>query len=237
MRCLDKNEILALEKFLVEDSDEVIGITLHLGMSTSNGEYTAPETIKEFTKEALAGGDLIPMDEARTLCALVGNRLYYRDVYGHAGSIAPETTFLYHCNATKRYLYGRIIVLYSESIEKLPDEEILSLKTILVKDNKRVSGITIERGHMGLGGSNRSGFSSTSEREYTIQQLSGSEPIWVMKSEICALVNDVLYFRCDDEDGKKRVYTMDYREEKRTMAGDSIAYDTVSAARVVLLLK
>lgn len=106
-----------------------------------------------------------------------------------------------------------------------------------MKDNKRVSGIRIERGHMGLGGSNRSGFCSTSEREYTIQQLSGSEPIWVMKSEICALVNDMLYFRCDDEDGKKRVYTLDYREQTCMMVGDSIAYDTASAARVVLLLK
>ena len=237
MKRLEKHEVLGLEKFLVEDSDEVIGITLHLGMSMSNGEYTAPETIKEFTKEALAGGDLIPLDELRTLCALVGNRLYYRDVYGHVGSIAPETTFMYHCNATKRYLYGRIIVLYSESIEKLPDEEILSRKTILVKDNKRVSGIQIERGHMGLGGTNRSGFSATSEREYTAQQLSGSEPIWVMKSEICALVNDVLYFRCDDGDGKKRVYTLDHREEGRMMVGEGIAYDTASAARVVLLLK
>lgn len=237
MRRLDKDEILALEKFLVEDSDEVVGIEIYKGLSLSSDSCSNPTQIIKYAVTDLAGGELIALDECRTLCAVVGNTLYYRDIYGNAKGLGPETNFEYFSTPDRKSFAELVKVLYTDSADKLPDEEILSLKTILVKDNKRVSGIRIERGHTGLGGTNRSGFSATSEREYTIQQLSGREPIWVMKSEICALVNDVLYFRCDDGDGNKRVYTSNHREEGRMMAGEGIAYDTASAARVVLLLK
>lgn len=121
-------------------------------------------------------------------------------------------------------------------MKRLSNEEILSRKTILVKDNQRVVGVKIARGYWGMGGTNCSGFSTKSVTEYSAENLSGMEPIWIVGSEICALVNDVLYFRCE-ADGEKRVYTLDHREESRMMVGDSIAYDTASAARVVLLLK
>lgn len=92
---------------------------------------------------------------------------------------------------------------------------------------------------MGVGGSNRSGFRENISQwhQYPLDALSGREPIRVRKSEICALVNDVLYFRCEDENGQKRVYTMNFRNKEITMSGDSIAYDTVSATRVSLILK
>ena len=122
-------------------------------------------------------------------------------------------------------------------MKRLEKDEILGLEKFLAEDNDKVVGLKILRGHMGLGGTNRSGFCATSESVYTIQQLSGSEPIWVMNSEICALVSDVLYFRCDGENGEKRVYTLDERERGFIMVGGGIAYDTASATRVVLLLK
>ena len=55
-------------------------------------------------------------------------------------------------------------------------------------------------------------------------------------SEICALVNDVLYFRCKDH-GNMRIHTLDWTEGERLYRGDSVGYDTVSAEKVVLLLK
>ncbi len=122
-------------------------------------------------------------------------------------------------------------------MSRLSDREVIELKKFLAEDNDHVVGVKILSGHMGLGGTNRSGFSATSEREYIIQQLSDSEPIWVMKSEICALVNDVLYFRCDGENGEKRVYTLGDKETGFIMVGEGIAYDTAAAVRVTLLLK
>lgn len=119
-------------------------------------------------------------------------------------------------------------------MNRLSDEEILSLKTFLVKDNPQVTGIKILRGYRGIGGSNRSGFQTTEIEEYPLGQLSDGATIRVVGSEICALVNDVLYFRCN-ADGKMTVYTQDLTDASRSYCGESIAYDTVSAARVILL--
>lgn len=113
------------------------------------------------------------------------------------------------------------------------DVEIDSLKTVLVESNERVVGIKITRGYMGCGGTNLSDFSAESTRVYTADELNGSEPIAVNKTEICALINDVLYFRCHNGDGT----TLDLKEKERTYRGESMAYDTVSATKVELLLK
>lgn len=121
-------------------------------------------------------------------------------------------------------------------MRQLSDCEVLKLRKFMAEDNDKVVGVKILRGYMGVGGSNSSGFQLVRVQEYPIEQLNEREPIWVVGSEICALVNDVLYFRCE-ADGEKRVYTLDHREETRMMVGDSIAYDTASAARVVLILK
>lgn len=238
MRYLECNEVLGLEKFLVDDNDEAIGIEVHLGIRICNNEFTEPETIKKFSIEELANGDLIEIPD-RTLCALVGDRIYYRDIHNNVNHISPESVFGYDCDSTKRHLAVRVKVHFDDQIVILPDEEILSLKTILVKDNKRVVGVEIVGGCMGMGGSNRSGFRENISQwhQYPLDALSGREPIRVRESEICALVNDVLYFRCEDKNGKKRVYTMNFREKEITMSGDSIAYDTVSATRVSLILK
>lgn len=238
MRYLETNEVLGLEKFLVDDNVEAIGIEVHLGIRISNHELTEPETIKKFSIEELADGELIEIPD-RTLCALVGDRIYYRDIYNNVRYIYPESSFGYNCGSTKRFLALRVKVLFDDQIVILPDEEILSLKTILVKDNKHVDGVEIEGGCMGVGGSNCSGFREYigQGHRYSLDELNGREPIRVSKSEICALVNDVLYFRCEEENGKKRVYTMNFREKEIMMSGDSIAYDTVSATRVSFLRK
>ena len=55
-----------------------------------------------------------------------------------------------------------------------------------------------------------------------------------MNSQICALVNDTLYLRYKD-DNEMKVYTIN--STGRTMTGDSVAYDTVAAVRISLLLK
>ena len=234
MRRLDKDEIFALEKFLVEDSDEVIGIEIYKGLSASSSSSSEPKEIIKYAIADLAGGDLIALDECRTLCAVVGNRLYYRDIYGNARALGSETNFEYFSTSDRSYYAEIIKVLYASSATKLPDEEILSLKAILVKDNKQVVGVRIARGYMGVGGSNRSGFQEAHCYEYTIEQLDGMEPFRVMNSQICALVNDTLYLRYKD-DNEMKVYTIDFTG--RTMTGDSVAYDTVTAVRISLLLK
>ena len=234
MRRLDKDEILALEKFLVEDSDEVIGIEIYKGLSASSSGSSEPKEIIKYAIADLAGGDLITLDECRTLCAVVGNQLYYRDIYGNARALEAETNFQYFSKADRSYYAEIIKVLYAGSATKLPDEEILSLKAILVKDNKQIVGVRIAYGYMGVGGSNRSGFQETHCYEYTIEQLDGMEPFRVMNSQICALVNDTLYLRYKD-DNEMKVYTIN--STGRTMTGDSVAYDTVAAVRISLLLK
>ena len=120
-------------------------------------------------------------------------------------------------------------------MRRLDENEVFALEKILVKDNKHVVGVRIAHGYMGVGGTNRSGFEAESIREYTIEQLSEREPFWVTGSEICAVVDDVLYFRHEDRDGSKRVYTLDCNQKSYMMLGDGVAYDTVSAVRVVLL--
>ena len=127
-------------------------------------------------------------------------------------------------------------ILCKQTIDTLPCEDIFQLEKILVKDNKHVVGVQIAHGYMGMGGSNRSDFEAESTKAYTIAQLSEKEPILVTGAEICAVVNDVLYFRRKEKSGKKQVYTLDYTEKERTLTGDCIAYDTVAVTNVVLLL-
>lgn len=115
----------------------------------------------------------------------------------------------------------------------LEKEEILELQRILVQGNERVVGVRIAHGYMGVGGSNSSGFQETHCYEYTVEQFDGMEPFRIMGSEICALVNDMLYVRYKDGNEMK-VYTIDYYG--CTMTGDSVAYDTVTAVRIRLLL-
>ncbi len=119
---------------------------------------------------------------------------------------------------------------------RITEEELCSLKTILVQSNERVIGIQIARGYMGSGGTNHSDFSTESTTTYTAEELNGKEPIPVNKSEICALVNDVLYFRCKNN-GELHTFTLDRETSEQLYSGDTIAYDTVCATKVMLLLK
>jgi len=121
----------------------------------------------------------------------------------------------------------------------LTNEEVLALKSFLVRDNERVTRIVVERGYMGLGGSNRSGFCADSERTriYDVEWLNGKETIWVSGDEICALVNDVLYLRYTNKDGERKVWTVSHEKDSATLIGEEIAYDTVSAERIELIIK
>ena len=54
---------------------------------------------------------------------------------------------------------------------------------------------------------------------------------------MCALVNDVLYFRYKDSDGNMHAYNLDYRKRTTLIRGDEVAYDTIAATEVYLIMK
>ena len=120
----------------------------------------------------------------------------------------------------------------------LSESEVLALDRILVKNSSNVSGVQIERGYMGLGGSNTSGFSADSDQTvvYTADQLSDHPLITVDGDVICALENDVLYLKYK-RDGVYRVFTLSREKPSTTSHGREIAYDTVEAARISLNFK
>ena len=109
----------------------------------------------------------------------------------------------------------------------------------MVRDNKRVRAVRIMPGYMGIGGSNTSGFSSDSERirDYPLEYLKNNEFIWVQGVSVRALVDDVLYFCREGTDGNNKVFTLNYRERDTIFRGEGVAYDTIAATEVVLLLK
>lgn len=236
MRDLSDCEVASLERFLVEDNEEAVGISIGSGITHSNGVYSEPAAVRSLSLEELAGGELI-QTENLTLCALVGDRLYFRYRNGRVGVIATDDSFDYITQPDRRRLYENIQIVFNTPIVTLPEEQILSRKTILVKNNKRVVGVRILRGSRGIGGSNTSGFCADRGITYTPEELSEHAPIWVEGAEICALANDVLHLRYQNKDGEQRVFTLDYRKRSYTSIGEGIAYDTVSATKVILLLK
>lgn len=238
MRYLSWDEVLGLEKFLAEDNDEAIGIEIHTGLyDLTTADYGQPDAVKRISLDELAGGDFVKLGN-KTLCAVVCNRLYYKDgrdfVYNTGTSVAYHGKRRGNCDE-----YERAVISFNCPIVPLPKEEVLALEKFLVKDNKRVIGVRIMPGYMGIGGSNTSGFSADSEKEryYTLEQLSACGCIWVEGVAICALVNDVLHFRYTTSKGEKGMYTLDYRERDYIIRGDGIAYDTISATEVILILK
>ena len=74
-------------------------------------------------------------------------------------------------------------------------------------------------------------------RKGFIHELGAKKPFRVEDDVLCALVNDVLYIRYRKRDGEMRVYPLDHRKRSLVTSGDEIAYDTVSATRITLLLK
>jgi len=245
MRYLSWDDVLGLEKFLVEDNDEAIGMEIHTGIFDHTEEdgvivgYNRPDKVIKISFEELAGGDFITLgDGSITLCAVVCNRLYYKDRRGWVYNTGTYAVYhgKYH---GQNYEYERAVISFNCPIVPLPKDEILALDKFLVRDNKRVVGVRIIPGYMGIGGSNTSGFSSNDEkiRDYSLESLSTHDFIWAEGIAICALVNDVLHFRYTRSDGEVRTYTLDYRERDHIIRGDGIAYDTITATEVVLLLK
>lgn len=227
-----------LEKFLVEDNDEIIGIEIHVGKDWRNG-YSEPDSVVTYSLEELSGGEFIEMGDV-ILCAVVGDTLYYKDKkYNTAGWTSLEYVYRGVSKDTGDYMYARAMLSYNCPLVILPEEEIVPLDKILVRDNKRVKSVRFLPGYCGVGGSNTSDFSSDFDRkyEYTPEELDGNSPLWIHGIEVCALVNDVLYFRYKGRDGNMHAYTLDYRKRTTLIRGDEVAYDTIAATEVYLIMK
>ncbi len=235
MRFLFWDDVKSLDKFLVEDNDDAIGIEIHAGRYNLSEEvrYGKPETVKSYSLEELAGGEFLQMGD-KTLRAVVSNRLYYTDSRNFVDNTGTAAVSFGAGNE-----YQRAVLTFRETLERVPDEEILALERFLVRDNKRVEAVRILPGYMGIGGSNTSGFSSDRERirDYPLEYLESSDFLWVQGYSLRALVGDVLYFCCKDRDGNDKVFTLNYRERDTIFRGDGIAYDTIEATEIVLLLK
>ena len=235
MRYLTWDEVKSLDKFLVEDNDDAIGIEIHTGHYELSAKvcYGKPETVKAYSLEELAGGEFLQMGN-KTLRAVVSNRLYYTDSRNFVENTGTDAVSFGAGDE-----YKRAVLTFRETLERLPDEEVISLERFLVRDNKRVKAVRIIPGYMGIGGSNTSGFSSDSERirDYPLEYLKNNEFIWVQGVSIRALVDDVLYFCREGADGNSKVFTLNYRERDTIFRGEGVAYDTIAATEVVLLLK
>lgn len=234
MRYLTWDEVKSLDKFLVEDNDDAVGIEIHTGLYDLSAEdsYGKPETVKAYSLEELAGGEFLQMG-AKTLRAVVSNRLYWTDSRNWVDNSGTDATYV-GGRREKGYDYERAVLTFRETLERVPDEEILALERFMVRDNKRVEAVRIMPGYMGIGGSNTSGFSSDRERirDYPLEYLKNSDFVWVQGYSLRALVGDVLYFCSND-----KVFTLNYRERDTIFRGDGIAYDTIEATEIVLLLK
>jgi len=235
MRYLTWDEVKSLDKFLVEDNDDAVGIEIHTGFCdlSADNRYGKPETVKAYSLEKLAGGDFIRMG-TKTLRAVVSNRLYWTDSQNWVENSGTDAVSFGAGDE-----YKRAVLTFRETLERLPDEEILGLERFMVRDNKRVRAVRILPGYMGIGGSNTSGFSSDSERirDYPLEYLKNNEFIWVQGVSVRALVDDVLYFCRKGADGNSKVFTLNYRERDTIFRGEGVAYDTIAATEVVLLLK
>jgi hypothetical protein len=165
---------------------------------------------------------------SKTLRAVVSNRLYYT-YHGNWVDNTGTIALSFGDNDT----YQRAVLTFRETLQRLPDEQILALERFLVKDNKRVRGIRVLPGYMGLGGTNTSGFSADSDRirDYALEDLEKSGFVWVQGYSLRALVGDVLYFCHGD-----KVRTLNYRVLDTRFHGEGVAYDTIEATEVVLLL-
>ena len=240
MKYLLRDEVRGLEKFLVAENREAVGIEIQVGKDWRAG-YSEPDAVWNYTLEELDGRDPITVGGVR-VCALVEDRLYCVEkgkIVDEVYSTKTEYAYRGVDPVTSEYLYVRAKVVYGKAVEILPEEEVLPLEVISVKENRRVIGVRIEPGSCGVGGSNTSDFSADSEGAYgyTLEELDGRRPLRVENAELCALVGDVLYLRFKGREGTRKVLTLDSREEATVIRGAEIAYDTVSATRISLLLR
>lgn len=234
MRYLSWDEVKSLDKFLVEDNDDAVGIEIHTGYFDLSAEdrYGKPETIKAYSLEDLNGGEFLQMG-TKILRAVVSNRLYWTDSRNWVDNSGTEAAYI-GSRRGNGYEYERAVLTFRETLERVPDEEILALERFLVRDNKRVRAVRVLPGYMGIGGTNTSGFSSDRERirDYPLDYLKNSDFVWVQGYSLRALVGDVLYFCHND-----KVYTLNFRERDTIFRGNGIAYDTIEATEIVLLLE
>ena len=239
MRYLSWDEVKSLDKFLVEDNDDAVGIEIHTGLYDERAEdpYGKPETVKAYTLEELSGGDFLKLG-TNLLRAVVCNRLYYTDGRNWVDNTKMNVAYI-GARREGGYDYERAVLTFQDPVVILPDEEILALDRFMARDNKRVKALRIMPGFRGLGGTNTSGFSGDWERtrDYPVEILDGGEFLWAQGVSIRALIHDVLYFVRTDRNGKARVFTQNHRGNTTVLMGEGIAYDTVAATEVILLLK
>ena len=232
------DEVSALKSFLVLDNEEAVGITVATGTYSHQRKEDGtrvgfvPDKERRYSLEELSGGELIRLG-ILTFSALVEDRLYYTDMYGTVRYEGDNFTTMGDCISSGVYECTRVTIDFSKPLELLPEEEIIGRKTILVRDNRRIKALYIYRGYMGIGGSNTSGFSSGAPDIYPLDTLDGSLPIYVLGDKICAVVGDVAYL-VRTVNGKPEMYTLSYRETSLTLRGEGVAYDTISAAMIVL---
>ena len=234
MRYLSWDEVKSLDKFLVEDNDDAVGIEIHTGYFDLSVEdrYGKPETVKAYSLEDLNGGEFLQMG-TKILRAVVSNRLYWTDSRNWVDNSGTDAAYI-GSRRGNGYEYERAVLTFRETLERVPDEEILALERFMVRDNKRVRAVRVLPGYMGIGGTNTSGFSSDRERirDYPLDYLVNSDFVWAQGYCLRALVGDVLYFCYND-----KVYTLNFRERDTIFRGNGIAYDTIEATEIVLLLK
>lgn len=114
----------------------------------------------------------------------------------------------------------------------LTDEEVLALEEMMIKDNEKITGICIEYGTMGLGGSNTSGPSCDSHDEYTLDQLRNDGSLLKFGNhKLCAVINDVIYLK--DNDNKVTALI----DKGALFVGDGVAYDTYEYNRIAPVFK
>ncbi len=109
-------------------------------------------------------------------------------------------------------------------------EELLSLKTVLVKNNKIIPGVEMSEGYWGRGGSNSSPYEDTLNITQSLDELSGKKIKKVGVSEvrylsygILAVVDDVIYLG-EFVGGNSEIIEIPHND--RFVYSTEIAYDT-----------
>lgn len=116
----------------------------------------------------------------------------------------------------------------------LTNEEVLALDKILVKDNRLIVALHFESGYYGRGGSNNSSFTEEINTTKTLDELTGQPLLKIFGVQICAVVNDVVYYTWENR-ANGEVLSFDAKGRYTDECG--IAYDTMRGWLICPVLK